>query len=744
MKQLTVPAGLDPAEPVAPAEPAVMDTTVDRVEDGAADASFFRALEGDGVYLNPEQLAAVRHTDGPALVLAGAGSGKTRVLTVRCAYLIHEHHVSPEQIMLLTFTRKAADEMSERLGRIPGISREAAGRVTAGTFHSVFLRLLRFRGNHETIITSERQKQVALKVLMKQQGLKDDYEPEVLLHELSNLKNCLQTIHDLPERTTQDKQKKSLLLAYEDWKAERQLIDFDDILVNAYQLLQTDDALREKMQRRFRYILCDEFQDTNPLQYQIVQLIAAPDNHLFCAGDDDQTIYSFNSADSAIMLNFTTDYPEAVRLPLLINYRSDARILGLANQVIAKNQYRHVKSLQAAGAPASLPVFLQPGSVQEEAEKVHQLIYELTAAGTSFQEIAILHRTANTARALFEELTFSEVPFTSYSQTETFYEQSYVKPVVDHLRLALNDDDEAALSGILPSLYIAKDTSVPNVTSDGLLQSLPLLPQLKAFQKTKVEKRVELIKKAASRAPEAAVKLIREPYEAYLTADGSGETTADQAMVRETLDELETSAKRFKTIAAFIEYIDELTRRTEMVRERSQSVTDGVKLMTIHKAKGLEFPVVIVLGASENLLPHHTALEACADRTYAQGAAGQARPSQQKLALEEERRLMYVAVTRAAKQLYVSSPAQVHGKPAGVSRFLLEAYQTTGATEADAPAKSEPVYETKERLVWDCANRNCHAWQQIKSEAEEEKQCPLCGSLMKKAVKEVPLRTANA
>lgn len=755
---------------------------------GELDAAYWRAMEQAGIRLNPAQIAAVRCTDGPLLTLAGAGSGKTSTLVCRTGYLIDVRGVDPSGILLLTFSSKAAAEMRERIAALPGIGEYEAGRIQARTFHSFCLWLLFSQGLQKEIFGDTRRQHIQLQQLMRELNLQDAYPPENLLALLSSYKVNLMTAEQLPEKTETDRQMKRILLRYEAWKIENDKIDFDDVLTGAYALLQERPELLERLRRRFTHLMIDEFQDTNLLQYEIVKMIAAPRNNLMVVGDDDQTIYSFNGARSEFILEFEKLYPRARVITLDINYRSVPAIVGLGNEVIRHNKMRRSKTLRAANGGALLPAYMRPDSADDEAQQVVDHIRREVAAGRrEYGDFAILYRSSSSNRAVLEQLVMRDIPHIDYGDGRLLYEHWLVKPVLDHMRLSVNRRDFDAMPSILPTLYIARDKGMDHIrkTDEGRPKKGPLvhlltLPGLKDFQLDKIRQRLEVIRSLKGLVPAAAITQIRKSfYDAYIQAGEHSEQTSHREMLKEMLDELETSAGRFDSVVAFLAFVDEmLLRNQQTAAAKSQAQGNRVALMTIHKSKGLEFPAVFLIGASEGTLPHASALGADNLRDTRVGLEGEASYAE---ALEEERRLAYVAVTRAKEQLFISSPAVQRGKKAAVSRFLLSAFgQETAASDAAARAEfggrrggapdpgrfgkvrsgrfgregapagsgasgsAAPAAppRTQSVPVWLCTTGSCVAWTRImhsKDMMAAHKPCPLCGSPMKKGRKDVPV-----
>ncbi|GGA30747.1 DNA helicase [Paenibacillus physcomitrellae] len=674
-----------PSAPLASTE-----TSRRLVSDAEPDAWYFRRLEQSGILLNTAQIRAVRHGEGPALTLAGAGSGKTSVLVCRTGYLIGVRRVAPSAILLLTFSSKAASEMRERIAGLPGLSAHHIKALSARTFHAFFLRFLYSRGAASALLTDTTRQHIMLKQIMRELNLPQDaYEPETLLALLSSAKMNLVQVNDLPENSETDRELKQIFLRYEAAKARQQVMDFDDVLTRSYDLLKQDPGSLRWLRERFRYIMVDEFQDTNLLQYELVRMMAAPANNLMAVGDDDQTIYSFNGARSEFILQFDKQYPRAVVITLDINYRSCPNIVGLGNDIIRHNVQRRVKTLKAARKSKGLkPLYLRPYTTDKEAEfLLNRIEHEVVTGKRSYGDYAILYRAASNNRAMLEQLVLRGIPYIDYGDGQLLYQQRVVRPVLDYLRLALNRRDFQAIESILPTLYINRNLGMAHITEQEKLRAkkgpmihLRTLPGLKEFQIEKINGRIELIRSLRRLTPVEAIRQIRAGfYNSYLETDERQEATQHREMLKELLDELETSAERFNGIGEFLTFVDEVVAKNEEGRTRKlEDQGNRVALMTIHRSKGLEFPVVYLIGASEGSLPHASALDA--DRMkdiHPKLTAGQ----KSEAALEEERRLAYVAVTRAKEELVISSPARYRSKKADVSRFLLAAFGAASAAE---------------------------------------------------------------
>ncbi len=717
---------------------ASLATTRQLVSAEDSDAGYFRNLERIGIELNAPQLQAVRHSEGPLLTLAGAGAGKTTMLICRTGYMLFVRRIPPGRMLLLTFSSKAAAEMRERIAALPGVTGRETAQLHARTFHSFFLQLIRRQGVEQDIFSSTQRQHILLKQIMRELGIQGPYQPETLISLLSSYKLNMLTVSDMPETTAGEQDMKRILLRYEQWKQDNGQIDFDDVLLIAHRMLKDNPGLLRSLQDRFHYVMVDEFQDTNELQYELVRMLAEPRRNLMVVGDDDQTIYSFNGAKSEFILEFEKLYPGAAVVTLDINYRSTAVIVGLGNEMIRHNVRRRAKTLQATRQGPKQPQYIRPVTSDEEAQHIARYIAQEVAEGRrSYGDFAILYRAASNSRALLEQLMLQDIPHIEYGEGVLLYDHGLVKPVVDYLRLSQDRRDFQAMESIMPSLYLNRERAMAHVRAHdqarpkkGPLIYLESLPGLRDFQQEKIKERLALIRLLKPMRPEQAIAYIRRQfYDAYIETNENHKMTQHKELQRELLDELETSAKRFGTIPELLDFIGQVKLKSSKdAAGKSQEQGDRIALMTIHRSKGLEFPVVMLIGACEGSLPHSSALEADRMKDIYTKESGL-----QKLqsALEEERRLAYVAVTRAREELLISSPSLYRGKKAPVSRFVLAPFQS-GEAQAGKQVVTVPA--------WLCTRKPCKAWTRIgeAEEALEAKECPLCQAPMAKGSREVP------
>ena len=634
-----------------------------------------RILQG----LNPEQRAAVTQTSGPVLVLAGAGTGKTRVITVRIAHLIQKG-VLPEKVLAMTFTNKAAAEMRERLGKLVG--KRKAASVIASTFHSFCLRTLReFAaqiGYPEGFTIADAADQLSiLKLALRELHIPEArIKPPELQSRISLAKNRLETPESFLERPGDSKHELvgRVWQRYRDVLRRSRRLDFDDLLTETLRLLKEDGEVRAELQRRHRYLLVDEYQDTNGVQFEIVRQITGPEKHLCVVGDDDQSIYGWRGADVSKILGFERSFPGAKVVKLETNYRSTSQILGAANRVIQNNPDRHDKALRSAfgeGEPL-MAVTMRDESV--EAERIVAEIKDLVAQGHSYSDFAILFRTAVQPRPFEAELRMKEVPYVLVGGM-SFFDRKEVRDVLAYLRVVANPRDEASLLRIVNS----PPRGVGKTTLDRVLE----FATEEGISAAEAFDRAHEIPKINPRAVEAVQGLrarLREVHRLHPKGEDLVplcrrviEEVAYRDEVRRLYPEEDEFEKRWAAVEEVLNFAENYVSRRQrpgllgFLNELSLSASESdsaedaarrqaVTLMTLHSSKGLEFPRVYLVGLEEGVLPHQRA--AVED------------------GVEEERRLAYVGITRAQRALTLSWCAErarggqkVTRHP---SRFLLE------------------------------------------------------------------------
>ncbi|MEQ2525768.1 ATP-dependent helicase [Bacillaceae bacterium CLA-AA-H227] len=615
--------------------------------------------------LDANQSEALLHTEGPLLVIAGAGSGKTRVLTARTAYMIHEQKIDPQSIMLVTFTAKAAAEMKHRLQTYPKMENYNIGKLLAGTFHSIFYRILSFhdrnRWSSDKLLKKEWQKEQIIKDGGRELELDEkEFAYDLAIQQIGFWKNSLILPSQVRPESPWEEKVAFLYNHYEKTKQEKDLFDFDDMLVSCYQLFQENPSILAAYQNRFQYFLIDEFQDINKVQYELIRLLCASKN--ICAvGDDDQSIYSFRGSDPHYLLEFEKDYPNAKIVVLNENYRSSHEIVATANAVIKKNKERRPKEMKAQFTSPAVPTLFYPFDEEEEATMIIQDIQEKIAAGFEPQDFAILFRTNTGSRAVFERLANSSLPFRIDQDVEPFYERFIVKGMVSFLRLALNEDDQDAIRNVLPVLFV-KNNVLQDLKAESILKDCSLLECLSevktgfAFQERKLKKLVSVIRSIRGLTPLTAIETVEKElgYGDFIKKRGNEGNKLDKGS--DDVRDLKVAARGFQTLFDFLEHVHHMTAMNKEMKNLSKNLVNAITLSTIHRSKGLEYKVVYIISTVDGSLPHDYALD-----SYRNGDLAP---------LEEERRLLYVAITRAMEQLYISVPDKRRGKKAHPSRFL--------------------------------------------------------------------------
>lgn len=598
------------------------------------------------------QTQAIMHKDGPMMVLAGPGSGKTTVITHRVQYLTKEYGIDPGDILVITFTRAAAEEMRERYEALTG----GGSRVTFGTFHSIFFRILKlaYRYTADNIVREEQQIQF-VRELAQAGGLEPEDENEFaasILSEISSVKGERIALEHYYSKNCPDAVFRQLYAGYEEKMRRAGLIDFDDMMVLCLELFTERKDILSAWQRRYRYILIDEFQDINRLQYEIVRMLAKPEDNLFIVGDDDQSIYRFRGAKPEIMLGFERDYPGAGRILLDVNYRSTEEIVAPALRLIGENQKRFSKAIHTTGRHGKnviTKLWQDPG---EENLAIAREIQLYLQSGVRPGDIAVLYRTNAGPRFLMEKLMEYNLPFRTRDTVPNLYEHWISRNILTYIRIAMGSRAREDILQVInrPKRYISRDAMLDETVS---------FEKMKAFyaEKDWIAERIESLegdlRAIARMSPLAAVNYIRQGmgYDEYLIEYAAFRRMRPEELL-ETADELKESAAGFKTFDEWFAHIE--AYKEELLRQAAQrrTETDAITLATMHSAKGLEFPIVYILDANEGITPHSRAM---LDED-----------------MEEERRLFYVAMTRAKTRLHVYAVRERYHKKAEVSRFVWE------------------------------------------------------------------------
>lgn len=603
--------------------------------------------------LNPSQVQAVIHKDGPCMVLAGPGSGKTLTITKRIEYLIGKHHVSPEEILVITFTKAASIEMKERFVRLCG---QKAGPVTFGTFHGIYYGILKwaYRMNASNIL-SEEQKYQLLKQVIGRMEIDIDDEKDFLqgiAGEIGNIKNNQIPLAEYESLNCSEEVFREIFEQYEKERKRLKKIDFDDMLVLVYELFKKRPDILSMWQRKFRYILIDEFQDINQVQYDVIRMLAAPENNLFIVGDDDQSIYRFRGARPDIMLGFKKDYPDTKEILLDVNYRSTKAIVNGAARVIRHNVNRYPKQIITTNEQGETVHIQEVRHPIEESKYVVSQIQEAKKRGIPSSEIAVLFRTNVEARALAETFMEYNMPFRMKECMPNLYEHFIAQDLTTYLKMALGDRSRKSFLAIMnrPNRYIGRD-SVEGTTIS--FESLRKFYCDKDWMLDRIDQLEVDFRILKNMAPYGAIQYIRKHigYDEFLK-EYAAFRKINMEDLKEVLREIEERAKAFRTIEEWFTHIEEYSEELKRQSQQKETDPEAITFMTMHGSKGLEFDLVFIIGANETITPYKKA--------------------ETKEEVEEERRMFYVAMTRARKKLIISYTKERNGKSMAQSRFVGE------------------------------------------------------------------------
>lgn len=617
--------------------------------------------------LNPSQAEAVGHEDGPLLVLAGAGSGKTRIITERIAHLVNQKGVSPSNILAVTFTNKAANEMKERINRL--IPHKSRG-LWIGTFHAVSLRILKREiknldgFKHDFIIYDEGDQIKLIKECMSRLNIGErTLDARGVRSKIDSAKNKGLSPGDLQANAYDDRIPKIYDL-YEQELRKLNALDFGDLLYVAVSLFEEKPEVLRNYQEQFRHILVDEYQDTNHMQYKIVELLSGKHRNIFVVGDDNQSIYGWRGADITNILNFERDFSDARIVKLERNYRSTKTILTAANQLILKNKNRHDKNLWTENPEGEKLHYYEARDERDEARYVvSQIESEVSGTGYSYRDIAVFFRTKNQSRLIEEEFLRRNVPYTIVGGIG-FYQRAEIKDIMAFLKVIANPLDNISLGRIInvPPRGIGKGT-VDKLQEIAINENISLFDSMgKAIEGNTLTKRASSnLKKFHDLLSElisfAGKHEIGELLDRVLQKTGYLDILEREEERRENVGEILNLAAEFEKeeeSATLHDFLDRVSLSSEV--DRLSDSDERVAIMTLHSAKGLEFPVTFIIGSEENLIPHFN--------------------STKNGEVEEERRLFYVGLTRAREKVYLTSTARrrVFGKEERPvpSRFISE------------------------------------------------------------------------
>ena len=624
--------------------------------------------------LNDKQYEAVVNTEGPCLVIAGAGSGKTKVLTHKIAYLIGEKQVKPWNILAITFTNKAANEMKERIGNLVG---DVAADIWMGTFHSICVRILRrfidrIGFDSSFIIFDTSDQRTLVKACIKSIGLDDKmFTDRSVLSEISNAKNEMLEPDQYTVRANGDFRKEKIALVYEMYQKrlkENNAIDFDDIINYTIKILMGNPDILEYYSDKFHYVLVDEYQDTNKAQFTLVTMLASKNGNITVVGDNDQGIYSFRGADISNILNFERDFPGTKIIKLEQNYRCTGNILKAANAVIKNNEVTYKKELWTENEVGNLPAVYSAKNEYDEGTYIAQQIEHLRREEYyKYSDFAILYRMNTQSRAIEEILRRESIPYKIIGGLK-FYERKEIKDIISYLRLIQNPSDNLSLKRIInePKRGIGK-TSLDKIEELSINSGVPMYEIIKNAEQYGLNRVflnsrefVNAIEELRAKKEDIKISdLIKETLKkSGYTQALENENTIEAENRIENLDEFLTVAIEFEDESAdnkLSDFLEGITLSSDI--DNMEEAEETVTLMTLHSAKGLEFPVVFLVGMEEGIFPGYKSI---------------GEPKE----LEEERRLCYVGITRAKEHLFLTCSKQrtIFGSTScnQVSRFLRE------------------------------------------------------------------------
>ncbi len=603
---------------------------------------------------NKAQNRAISHNKGPMLVLAGPGSGKTFTITSRTKYLIEECGVAPDHILVITFTKAAALEMKERFYKLMEGERP---NVTFGTFHAVYFSILKYAyGLKGENIIRDDQRIGFLRELIQKYEIELEDENEFiadLTAEISRVKSERIDLKNYYSANCSADIFRKIYREYKEKLNKARLIDFDDMLLMCNELLVQYKEIRQFWQSRYEYILIDEFQDINQIQYDNIRILAQPENNLFIVGDDDQSIYRFRGAKPEIMLGFERDYPNAERVVLDYNYRSTQNIVEAAGYVIKNNTTRFLKEIKAIHEEGDKVKVKHFKTQKEEVEWVIREIVNEKSKGCPLAEVAVLFRTNSQPRLLAQKLVEYNIPFKMRDEIPNIFQHWISQNIFAYIRLARSEEkirSDLLLIMNRPKRYLSRDALASEVVD---FDSIKRYYQDKDWMVERIEKLEYDLAMIKNMAPYAAIRYIQKAvgYESYLSEYAAYRRISESDLI-ETLDELAESAKDYKDYESYFEHIEHYTREMKEQWAKQKNLADAVTLTTMHSSKGLEYDSVYILDANEEMIPH--------------------KKSVSDADIEEERRMFYVAMTRARKRLSVCSVSERYNKELSVSRFVNE------------------------------------------------------------------------
>lgn len=602
---------------------------------------------------NKSQQSAIDHKDGAMLVLAGPGSGKTAVITQRTRNLIKKYNVDPSKILVITFTKAAANEMKERFNALMDDERM---NVSFGTFHAVFFMILKYAYRFSSSnIADEQTRYGFVREILSYYRLEYKDENEFignLLAEISMIKNSRIDVDNFYSSVCGEEIFRDIYKKYESRLRESRLIDFDDMLSHTYELFTERPDILALWQKKYEYILIDEFQDINRIQYEIIKMLALPQNNLFIVGDDDQSIYRFRGSKPEIMLNFEKDYPDAKRILLDTNYRCGKYIVETSLNLISHNKERFDKKI-IASRTSDVPVsFVDFENRRDENLFLIRDIDKKMKSGAAYSDFAVLFRTNTQPRQLIEQLMSYNIPFKTKDNIPNVYEHWIARDIFTYQRIVKGSRKRSDFLQIMnrPKRYLSRDSlSEPTVAFDEWIKLYDEQP----WMAERIEKLEFDLKLMQRMNPYASINYIRKGigYDDFL-GEYAQYRSINKDDLYDILDEIQAGAKVYATFEEWYEHIETYTAEMKQLTKNKNSNPDAVTLATLHSSKGLEFENVYIIDANEGIMPYKKAVL--------------------EKDIEEERRLFYVGMTRAKTNLSIYSVKSVNDKTAQTSRFVRE------------------------------------------------------------------------
>lgn len=608
--------------------------------------------------LNKAQKKAVSHKEGPCLVLAGPGSGKTLTIAKRIEYLIRKYKVRPEEILVITFTKYAAKEMRERFHRVMGTP---GGGVTFGTFHGIYYGILKWAyhlGPENLLADGEREtllRECAAQMEWESlEGMEEGEFFQGLADEISLVKNNGYPIESYESAKYGVSRFRQFFGIYEETKKKLRKIDFEDMLVLCLGLFRERPDILKKWQQKFTYILVDEFQDINQVQYEVIRMLAAPEDNLFVVGDDDQSVYGFRGAKPHIMKQFASDYPNARKILLDVNYRSTAHIVNGASRVIRHNKGRYEKAVHAIKGAEETVHIQETQNAEDESMYLLEKYREYIKQGIPPEQMAVLYRTALDARALAETFTEYQIPFRMKEKVQHLYEHFICEDLCSYFRLALRKYERKDMlrAANRPNRYLSRDSMAETPVT---FESLRTFYCDKDWMQDRIDQFEWDMGMIADKTAYAAIRYIRKRvgYDEFLK-EYSSYRGLDHGEILEVLEEIEERSKKYKTLSDWLAHVEEYRELLKKQKNDPHMSGEGIEFLTMHGAKGLEYEVVFIIQANEGTIPY--------------------RKAQTAEETEEERRLFYVGMTRAKKKLIITYVKEKNGKSKEPSRFIDELF----------------------------------------------------------------------